>query len=155
MLRKIMLAVGLAAAAAAGGCYAYDGYYGDASLAYVAPGVSVVTDSAYPVFYADNYYWLYDQGLWYRSPYYYGGWTYAVPPLSVRGIYHPGAYAHYHPYGTYYRHGYYGRGYYGHPYYGHGYYGRGYYGGHRYYGGTRYHGPVYTQRAPSYHGRHH
>lgn len=151
MLRKIVLAVGLATAAATAGCYAYsyDGYTAGADLAYVAPGVSVVTDYDYPVFYADNYYWLYSSGLWYRSPNYYGGWTYAVPPSSVLGIHHPGAYAYYHPYGTYY-----GTRYYGHGYYGaYGAYPRVYHG--PYYGG--YHGGYWAGRGAygGYHGAYH
>ena len=144
MLRKIMLVVGLAAAS---GCYAYgyDGYYSTSDLAYVSPGVSVVTGSDYPIFYADNSYWLYDRGLWYSSPYYYGGWSYAVPPASVLGIYHPGSYVHYYPHGTYYGARYYGHGYYGaYPrYYGHPYYGGPYWAGRgTYHGGYRgtYHG---------------
>ena len=99
MFRNIALVVALATAA---GCYAEvsDGYYGGANLAYVAPGVSVVAGYDYPVFYSDNYYWMYNNNVWYRSPYYNRGWVYAPPPLAVRGIRNPYAYVRYH--GPYY-----------------------------------------------------
>ena len=66
------------------------------SLVYVSPGVSVIADYDYPVFYSDNYYWRYDGGLWYRSSSYRGGWVSSVNvPVSVRRIDRPQAYIRY------------------------------------------------------------
>ena len=108
-MQKILLPV-VAALGLATGCYTQGdvgvGYsYGYAapapSLYYVSPGVSVVAYSDYPVFYSDNYYWRYDNGLWYRSSYYGGGWVvWNDVPYSVRGIDRPYRYSHYAPTGT-------------------------------------------------------
>ncbi len=129
---RALLRVTLLAALAAGGCYSDTGvgysaaYSTGPTLAYVAPGVQVVADYDYPVFFSDGFYWQYYGGYWYRSPYWDRGWvaTYNVP-YSVRGIQRPWAYAHYHP-GRYFggyggvrggvvvrdHRGYYGAGYY-------------------------------------------
>jgi hypothetical protein len=121
MLRKLTLLAALAVAGGASSQGCYVDTYGSYSLAYVAPGVAVVADYNYPVFYADNNFWRYDHGYWYRSRYADRGWVYANPPHAVATIYNPYGYVHYHPYG-YYGHGYYYRGrYYRHPYYSHGY----------------------------------
>ncbi|HWO23450.1 MAG TPA: hypothetical protein VNO30_32135 [Kofleriaceae bacterium] len=97
-------------AALAGGC-AGSGtvYYGGGGtltattvapdLVYVSPGVQVVADYEYPVFYADNFYWRFDNGRWYRSSWYTGGWAYASPPYAVTRIEQPYAYRHYRPTG--------------------------------------------------------
>ena len=84
------------------GCYGetrvdyHNTYSADASLVEVEPGVSVVSDYDYPVFYSDGAYWRYNQGYWYQSPYYDRGWTAtASVPVRVRGIRHPETYAHY------------------------------------------------------------
>ena len=65
-------------------------------LVYVAPGVQVIANYDYPVFFADGVYWRYDGGVWYRSRTYTGGWaiTYDVP-VTVRHIDRPAAYVHY------------------------------------------------------------
>jgi hypothetical protein len=91
-------------ALAASGCL-----YGDAQVGYsagyvapapamveVSPGVMVIQDYDYPVFYSDNAYWRYDNGLWYRSSMYNGGWaiSYNVP-YAVGRIDRPHTYAHY------------------------------------------------------------
>lgn len=97
MLKAIALATVLLAA-----CYGSGTYSGTATveatpaLVEVSPGVQVVEDYDYPVFYSDGAYWRYDAGIWYRSPQWRGGWarTYDVP-ARVRGIDRPGAYAHY------------------------------------------------------------
>ncbi len=69
-------------------------------LVYVSPGVQVIADYDYPVFYASNVYWRYDGGVWYRSRSYRGGWvvTRSVP-VAVRRIDRPTAYVHYHGHG--------------------------------------------------------
>ncbi len=79
--------------------YAYAGGgdgYGAPGMEVVAPGVQVVSDYDYPVFYSDGFYWRYDNNMWYRSGYYNRGWavSYNVP-VGVRGIARPEAYAHY------------------------------------------------------------
>jgi len=89
-----------------GACYSeepgvsvgYSAGYGYAApqMEYVGPGVQVITDYDYPVFYSDGYYWRYDGGLWYRSGFYNRGWgvSYNVP-MGVRGISRPEGYVHY------------------------------------------------------------
>ena len=118
-MHRIILGVLVVSAALAGGCagsgtayYAGGGTVTATTVApdlvYVNPGVQVVADYDYPVFYADNYYWRYDNGLWYRSSWYTGGWVYATPPHAVLSIDRPYAYRRYRPSGyvsrgTYYR----------------------------------------------------
>src|SRR5688572_14998181 len=78
--------------------YASSGGYYDPDLYYLSPGVSVVAYSDYPTFYADNYYWMYSGGLWYRSPYYGSGWVvYNDVPYGVRGIRNPYGYTRFQP----------------------------------------------------------
>ena len=103
MLRAL-LPIALATALGAG-CYAEDGVgytydygYASPSLVYAAPGVEVVADYDYPVFFADGLYWRWYGGGWYSSHYWDRGWGYARNvPYGVRGISRPWAYAHYHP----------------------------------------------------------
>jgi hypothetical protein len=91
-----------------GACYYRDPYvsaqysvgygygYGTPSMAYVGPGVQVVTDYDYPVFFSDGYYWRYDSGLWYRSGFYNRGWAVSYDvPYAVRGISRPEGYVRY------------------------------------------------------------
>jgi hypothetical protein len=70
--------------------------YSQPSLAYVSPGVYVVEDYDQPVFYSNNVYWRYNNGLWYRSRYHDHGFSYyARPPRAVVSIQRPTAYIHY------------------------------------------------------------
>ncbi len=110
-MKRLMLPILAAAALTTGaGCYTQGdvgvGYsYGYASagyaspdLYYLGPGVSVVAYSDYPAFYADNYYWMYSGGLWYRSSYYGSGWVvYNDVPYSVRSIRNPYGYTRFQP----------------------------------------------------------
>lgn len=65
-------------------------------LVYVQPGVWVVADYDEPVFYHGDSYWLYRNGLWYRSSVHYGGWTRVyTTPVSVRRIHRPRTYVRY------------------------------------------------------------
>ena len=65
-------------------------------LVYVSPGVQVIADYDEPVFYSDNYYWRYNSGVWYRSPYHTRGWVrWSDVPVAVRRIDRPTAYIHY------------------------------------------------------------
>jgi hypothetical protein len=65
-------------------------------LVYVSPGVQVIANYDEPVFYSDNYYWRYNSGVWYRSPYHTRGWvrSYDVP-VRIRSIDRPTAYIRY------------------------------------------------------------
>ena len=56
----------------------------------VAPGVEVVSDYDYPVFFTGGLYWRSFGGVWYSSGMYNGGWAinYNVP-IGVRGIARP------------------------------------------------------------------
>ena len=77
-----------------GGAVAYGG--GGPALVEVSPGVQVIADYDYPVFYSGGLYWRQTGGVWYSSNVYSGGWAvnYNVP-YGVRGIREPGMYAHY------------------------------------------------------------
>lgn len=111
-----------------GGCFSEEpgvgvgvyggGGYASPNMEYVGPGVQVVSDYDYPVFYSDGFYWRYDGGLWYRSGYYNRGWAvnYNVP-YGVRGIARPEGYAHYHGGAGYGARGGYNGGYRGQPAY--------------------------------------
>jgi hypothetical protein len=100
MLRSLLLCSALLAGcyseepdvAYGGGGVAVDGAPG---LVEVSPGVQVIADYDYPVFYSDGEYWRYDGGIWYQSAYWGGGWGLAYNvPYGVRGIRDPGAYTH-------------------------------------------------------------
>ncbi len=105
-MKKLLLPA-FAAAALATGCMTHGdvgvGYsYGYASpspdMYVVGDGVNVVAYADYPTFYSDNYYWMYNGGVWYRSGYYGGGWaaSYDVP-YRVRSIRAPHTYARFQP----------------------------------------------------------
>lgn len=107
-MRRITLIVLVSALAATGACagqasYGYSGTVTATTVApdlvYAGPGVQVIADYDYPVFYADNYYWRYDNGYWARSNYYTGGWVTARPPSAVLRIERPYSYRHYRPRG--------------------------------------------------------
>ena len=62
----------------------------------IEPGIQVVSDYDYPVFYSDNMYWRYDGGVWYSSQWHDRGWatSYSVPE-RVRRVDRPTQYVHY------------------------------------------------------------
>jgi|HubBroStandDraft_6_1064221.scaffolds.fasta_scaffold28138_7 hypothetical protein len=104
MKRLLLLAI---LGVVGGGCYSEEpavgvsyGYgYGYAApqMEYVGPGVQVISDYDYPVFYSDGFYWRWDGGVWYRSGFYNRGWGVAYNvPIGIRGIARPEAYVHYH-----------------------------------------------------------
>jgi hypothetical protein len=87
-----------------GACYSeepgvavgYNAGYAAPQMEVVSPGVQVISDYDYPVFYSDGFYWRYDGGMWYRSGYWNRGWGVAYNvPVGVRGISRPEAYVHY------------------------------------------------------------
>lgn len=88
-------------AAAVAGCTGtgevrYSAQVSTPDLVEVEPGVQVVADADYPVFFSDNYYWRYDAGVWYRSPYANRAWVRVeAPPVAVRRIDRPERFAHY------------------------------------------------------------
>ena len=96
MLLLSLLVVGACYSEEPGVGVSYGVGYGAPSMAYVSPGVQVIADYDYPVFYSDGYYWRYDNNVWYRSGFYNRGWgvSYDVP-IGVRGISRPEGYAHY------------------------------------------------------------
>jgi hypothetical protein len=102
------------AMAGLGGCYAettggvYVGEpvvgvgvgYVEPEMVVVSPGVSVVYDYDYPVFYSGGLYWREDGGIWYSSRYHNSGWVVnRSVPYAVGHIENRGAYSHYRPAG--------------------------------------------------------
>jgi hypothetical protein len=72
--------------------------YDEPELAYVSPGVWVVTGYNEPVFYHSNYYWVNRGGVWYRSGYYRSGWVRVnTVPYGVRRIRNRRRYVRYRP----------------------------------------------------------
>jgi hypothetical protein len=66
-------------------------------LVLVAPGVWVVEDSPYAVYYYDGFYWRFYDGIWYRSLYYDSGFigvNVGIVPRVVVHNYRP-AHVHY------------------------------------------------------------
>jgi hypothetical protein len=114
-MRKFLLS--LIAVAGFAGCYVEDSYsagpgyaagyaapapvgYSQPEMVDVSPGVQVVYDYDYPVFFTGGFYWRWYGGGWYSSHYYNGGWGVAANvPMGIRGIDRPYAYAHYRPAG--------------------------------------------------------
>jgi len=80
--------------------YSSGGAYTDGALVEVdsAPGVQVVADYDYPVFYSGGFYYRYDGGHWARShDYRRGGWEgVRNVPTPVARIDRPERYRHYH-----------------------------------------------------------
>ena len=64
----------------------------------VSPGVQVIADADEPIFYANNDYWLYRDGYWFRSNDYRRGYVrveFSYVPQQIRTIEQPQTYAHY------------------------------------------------------------
>jgi hypothetical protein len=84
-----------------GGGSGYVAYEGSVTvrspeLVTVEPDVYVLADADEPVFYTDNYYWLYRSGHWYRSHNYDRDWVYVTTPAPrLRHINEPTAYVRY------------------------------------------------------------
>jgi hypothetical protein len=69
-------------------------------LVEAAPGVQVVADYDAPVFFNSGMYWRYNDGGWYSSSEYTGGWAYrASPPSVIVNIDHPERFVHFKPSG--------------------------------------------------------
>jgi hypothetical protein len=68
------------------------------TLVEVDSGIWVVRDYDYPVYYFDDNYWVFRDGIWYRSNSYQGGWVRIEPTAVPQVIIHRDhrAYVHYH-----------------------------------------------------------
>ncbi len=100
MLRTSLILGGLLALSVTTGCYASGragvrASYASPDLVYVGPGVQVVADYDYPVFYSSGFYWRYDNGIWLRSRIHNRGFVRVYnPPVVIRRIRNPGRYVH-------------------------------------------------------------
>ncbi|HEX4454713.1 MAG TPA: hypothetical protein VH143_27825 [Kofleriaceae bacterium] len=66
----------------------------------VSPGVQVIYDYDEPIFFSDGFYWHQDNGVWFSSRSYRGGWgRYDGVPMRFRGNFNAHAYSHYRPAG--------------------------------------------------------
>lgn len=89
-LIPLILGATLAGACGAGTTYTASATLATPDLVYVSPGVYAVANYSDPIYYADNHYWRYDDGYWYRSRNYTSGWTYAPrPPVVISRIDRP------------------------------------------------------------------
>jgi hypothetical protein len=85
-----------------GGCIASGQVHSSAAvsapnLVYINPNVQVIADYDEPIFYASNFYWRYDGGVWYRSSDYTRGWVrIQTTPVAIQQIESPSVYIHYH-----------------------------------------------------------
>ena len=108
--RLITGTIALGAVALMAGCTAHAraGGYAEAEapvvfvdepiLVFVEPGIWVVRDYDYAVYYVDGYYWVYRSSIWYRSRSYARGWAtveVTVVPRLVMSRNHE-TYVHYH-----------------------------------------------------------
>lgn len=100
MLRTSLILGGLLALGMTTGCYArgttrVTAAYSTPGLVYVSPGVHVVADYDYPVFYSQGFYWRYNDGIWLRSRVYNRGFVRVHQvPVVVRQIRNPHRYVH-------------------------------------------------------------
>src|SRR5579862_6514245 len=75
-------------------------------LVEVSPGVQVIYDYDQPIFFSDGFYWREENGIWFSSRSYRGGWgRYSGVPMRFRGNFNTHAYVHYRPAGYTPRHG--------------------------------------------------
>ena len=74
-------------------------------LVEVSPGVQVIYDYDEPIFFSDGLYWRQENGFWFSSRSYRGGWgRYDGVPMRFRGNFNAHAYVHYRPAGYVPRH---------------------------------------------------
>jgi hypothetical protein len=96
-LLPLVFALGAACTGSATVAYSTPSPDPTATMVEVRPGVYAVAETDAPVFYSDNFYWRFQDGLWYRSNWYTGGWAVATPPVAVLRIDRPHRYVHYRP----------------------------------------------------------
>lgn len=78
------------------GSVSYSASVSPPPLVYINADVQVIEDYDQPVFYSENLYWRYDNGVWYRSQYHTRGWVrVTVVPAQIRRIDRPTAYVRY------------------------------------------------------------
>lgn len=97
-MTRLLLPLALALSAACAGSGTVSATYSTPSgpaLVQVRPGVYVLEDYPEPIFYADNFYWRFYGGVWYRSNYYTGGWVAARPTARITYVDRPYAYVRY------------------------------------------------------------
>ena len=100
MLRTSLILGGLLALGVTTGCYAtgragVSATYSTPELVYVSPGVQVVADYDYPVFYSQGFYWRYNSGIWMRSRLHNRGFVRVhTVPVVIRQIRYPHRYVH-------------------------------------------------------------
>lgn len=106
MRTRSFLVAAIIAGALGAGCHAHvrGAVYAPAPrFAVLGPDLYVVADHGQPVFFADNWYWLYQDGVWYRSSYWDHGWIVVdTVPVVVARIDQPWIYVHWRngPYAT-------------------------------------------------------
>jgi hypothetical protein len=93
-LRKLLFAIVLGSTSMVGCGPAHVQVAADFTprLVWIDPGLWVVEDHPYAVYYADGYYWRHYDGVWYRSSYYDGGFVrmdIGIVPRIVIGAYRP------------------------------------------------------------------
>ncbi len=98
MKHPLLAAVTSVLLATAAGCAGSAQYSATATvttprLILIEPDVQVVADYDQPVFYSENYYWRYDNGVWFRSNNHVRGWVrFEAVPARIRRIERPTAY---------------------------------------------------------------
>jgi hypothetical protein len=88
----IALATGAATGTSCGPGTLYVGAEVTPRMVWVSPGIWVVENQPYAVYYADGFYWRHAGGYWYRSSYYDGGFVQVgvgFVPRIVIGAYRP------------------------------------------------------------------
>lgn len=96
IIKKLVIAaalgIGTAALSGCGPAHVQVGAVVTPRLVWVAPGIWVVEDHPYAVYYADGFYWRYANGIWFRSAFYDGGFArvhIGIVPRIVIGAYRP------------------------------------------------------------------
>jgi hypothetical protein len=56
-------------------------------IVWIAPGVWVVENHEYPIYYADGFYWTHRYGNWYRSTYHDDGFIVVAPAVVPRVVF--------------------------------------------------------------------
>jgi hypothetical protein len=102
-LQRVLFSVAIGATLGPAACVPtevqYSAEVSGPRLAMVSPGIWIVEDQPYAVYYADGFYWRYANGFWYRSGYYDDGFVQVnvdIVPRVVIGGYRP-HHVHYRP----------------------------------------------------------